>query len=338
MTDRILTPLIAVGLGFLVWLYTRSRDQEVLDNFKLPVELHVAADQAEWYELEVHRASEVQVSFTGPPSRIRELRSMLQHGEIRAQRTIAVPEERLNDARYAEVLRIDAAEIPVPPGIHVVVNESQNRIPITMRRLMERRLEVRLEHTAGERLSQAIVEPRTVLVRGPKEVLERCETISTQLYQVPSLPGGTEPTSLPSPVRVPMITEMGGRAVRVTPATVSARFTLAPEQKEHELRDVPIHFLYPASFPYRPQFRSEREGRISLRIRGPATQERPMKDLVKAYVDLTEGQFVAGTQAEERIRIYLPPGFKLAQEPPRLPAFELVPHQPVKAVERLLPP
>ena len=99
------------------------------------------------------------------------------------------------------------------------------------------------------------------------------------------------------------------------------RFTLKPRQKVHELVDVPVTFLCPANFPYRPLFNSDREARISLKVQGPASEERPT---VVAYVDLTTRKFGAGLHAEEPIRVQLPPGFQLAQEAPRLAAFKLV--------------
>ena len=36
MFDRLLSALVATGLALLVWLYARSRDQEILDNVPVP--------------------------------------------------------------------------------------------------------------------------------------------------------------------------------------------------------------------------------------------------------------------------------------------------------------
>ena len=67
MLDRVTTAFIAVGLAFLVWMYTRSRDEEVLDNYQVPVDVQVAPAQAELYELELSGPEQVPVSFSGPP-------------------------------------------------------------------------------------------------------------------------------------------------------------------------------------------------------------------------------------------------------------------------------
>lgn len=327
MVDRITTPLIAVGLAALVWMYTRSRDLESIDNVRIPVELQVSGSQADLYDLDVAGNPEVVASFVGPPSRLRELRARLHHGELRPQRVITVPDERLRDPRYAETLRVDAAEIPVPPGVHVVVNEVHNRIPITMTRLVEKQMKVEFRHAAGHRISQVAIEPPTVSVKGPMEVLERQDYLShpTVLYQLP-LDESERPSNAPITVTVALAREVFGRSVRVTPAEVAVKFVLVPDQKDFDLADVPIHFLTPQNFSLRPRFRSEREGFIRLRVRGPAASEKPATAAVKAYVDLTRRAFQPGMQPEEPIQVQLPPGFKLiGPEQPRLPAFELVP-------------
>jgi hypothetical protein len=321
MSDRIITPVIAVGLALLVWLYMRSRNQEVLDNYPVPVELQVASTQAEHYDLVVNGPGHIPVSFTGPYSRIRELRGLLQRGAVRIQRTVSVPEERLADARYIDVIRLDAAEVPVLPGVQAVIAENQNRIPILLRRLIEKRLPVRLSLTAEDRVERAVVEPNVVLVRGPKEVLEREDYVATELYPVPPQPA-TEPLVMEKPDRIRLVQELEGTPIRVTPPLVSVRLTLKPRQRIHELTDVPVHFLCPANFPYRPQFTSERAGKVTLRVLGPAIEERPT---VAAYLDLTARKFGSGLHAEEPVRVQLPAGFELAQEPPRVASFQLVP-------------
>src|SRR6185437_5647302 len=52
MFDRMLSLVVALSLALLVWLYARSRDQEVLDNVPVPVQVTLAPDQAELYQLE----------------------------------------------------------------------------------------------------------------------------------------------------------------------------------------------------------------------------------------------------------------------------------------------
>src|SRR6266511_4197863 len=143
MLDRIISALVALSLAFLVWLYARSRDQEILDNVPVPVEVTLARHQAEQFSLEVTGSCQVPVSFAGPPPRIRELRSMLQRGELQIEVTLTVPEDRQNEGRYLDTVRVEAGDVHPPPGVTPLVVEGRNRIPVTVHRLVERQLPVR---------------------------------------------------------------------------------------------------------------------------------------------------------------------------------------------------
>ena len=86
MIDRLLSALVAVTLAMLIWLYARSRDQEVLDHVPIPVEVTLGSGQSEQYDLEVVNPAAVLATFTGPPARIRELRGLLQRDRLRVPR------------------------------------------------------------------------------------------------------------------------------------------------------------------------------------------------------------------------------------------------------------
>jgi hypothetical protein len=321
MLDRLTNSLVALSLAFLVWLYVRSRDQEVLDNVSVPVQISLPPGQKERYELEISAPSQVPISFTGPPSRMRELRTLLQRGELRVEIVLPVPEERLEESRYSDTVRIEASDVHPPPGVTPLVLEGRNRIPVILHRLVERRLPVRFEHAGQERLGQAVIEPASVLVRGPQEILDRARAISTQ--PCTRLPGG-EPASSPQIVdmeSVPLVQELEGRPVRTVPTTVAVHVTVQPGQKLYELTDVPVQFLCPANFPLRPLFSDERAGKIVLRLLGPPGEEPPA---VSAFIDLSGRKWEPGLY-EEPLRLHLPKDFQLAQNPPKLVAFQLVP-------------
>src|SRR6516162_9707672 len=87
-SDRCISAGVALVLGFLVWLYARSRDQEMMDNVPIPVQIALAPGQGDNYDVEVTGPAQVVASFAGPPSRMRELRSLIQHGELFVQTTV----------------------------------------------------------------------------------------------------------------------------------------------------------------------------------------------------------------------------------------------------------
>ena len=66
--DRLISAAVSILLGFLVWLYARSRDQEMLDNVPVPVHIILSTSQADQYDLEVTGPSQVTASFAGAPA------------------------------------------------------------------------------------------------------------------------------------------------------------------------------------------------------------------------------------------------------------------------------
>jgi hypothetical protein len=326
MLDRVFSAVAALGMAALVWLYARSREQDLLDDIHVPVQITLAAGQAENYSLEVTGPAHVPVSFAGPPSRLRELRGLVQRGELRVEVTLAVPEAHQNEPRYHDTVRIDADDIHAPPGVTPILVEGRNRVPVTLHRLVERRLPVRFDRAPEDHVSQAVVEPATVVVRGPQEVLDHLHALPTQPFVLPGPPEGTvAETVVLGPVPLAEVAE--GKPVRATPESVTLRLTLQPKNKLYEV-EAPIHFLCPAGFPRRPRFRNERDGRVTVRLRGPASEEAPK---VSAYIDLTApGKFaVTGVSGlyDEPLQVQLPMGFQLAQPLPRFVAFELVPSE-----------
>jgi hypothetical protein len=319
MIDRALSLLVALSLALLVWLYARSRDQEMLDNVPVPVQVSVAHGQADHYSLEVTGPGQVLVSFTGPPTRIHDLQGMLQHNELQVTLTVAVPDEHLQDPRWCETLHVDGADVPAPAGVTAVVVEGHNRIPVTLHRLVERRLPVRFDSVTEEPAAAVVVEPSTVLVRGPQEVLDRARCIPTQPSELPPRPANASPQSA-AVGRVALVAELEGRPVSVVPCRVTVRVP-AQARKVYELANVPIHFLCPPDFPLRPRFFSDRDSRVSLRVQGPEQEEPPR---VYVFIDLTRGRFHSGNN-HEPLLIQLPRDFQLAQEWPREVSFELAP-------------
>jgi hypothetical protein len=323
MRQRLLEVLVALSLAFLVWLYTRSRDQEVLDRVPIPVQIQLAKPYAGNYDLEVNGHSRVAVSFSGPPSRIRELRRRLLRGLVQLSVTLTVPEERQNDASYRDSVRVDTDDIPVPPGVAAVAAEESTTIPYTIRRLAERILPVHLDYAGETRISQIKIEPATVTVRGPKDILDRIWSISTMPYALSQTPDASAGNNT---VRgeVSLVSELEGRPLQTTPKSVAFSFRVRPRQKTYEVTDVPVRFLCPPHYAFRPRFARDHSGKVNLRVQGPAGEESPP---VVAFVDLTSGTFGRGRNLEP-VRLQLPKEFTLVQETPPLVSFILEPVEP----------
>ncbi|MFO0878050.1 MAG: hypothetical protein U0840_11930 [Gemmataceae bacterium] len=319
MIDRLVSLVMAVCLALLIWLYARSREQDTLDNVPLPVELTLAPRQADLFSLEA-ADRQVVVSFTGPPQRIRELHLMLQRRELHVVKTLTVPDDRLSESRYSDAIEIEAADINAPVGVNVIALEGRNRVPFVLHRMIEKRLPVRFDNLRESLTSgPVLIEPATVLVRGPRELLDRVQFIPTQPSELP-----VRPVHLSSDAaaigRVPLVEELEGRPVRVSPPHVQVRVP-GKARKLYELTDVQVQFLCPPNFMLRPRFIDERSGKVNLKLLGPASEEAPK---VQVFIDLSKGKFVSGLN-HEPLQLQLPREYQLAQDPPRVVAFELLP-------------
>jgi hypothetical protein len=320
MLDRFISALVALSLALLVWLYMRSRDQEMLDNVQVPVHITLLSGQENYYDLEVEGPSQVPVSFTGPPSRIRELRNIVQRGELRVEVSLTVPADRLTENRYSDTVRIEGSDIHPPAGVIPLVIEGRNRIPVTFHRLIERRLPVRLEGTGDARFAQIHIEPAQVLVRGPQEILDHTRTIPTQPFAPPPRAETTHSPETVTAEAVPLVQEIKRRRIHTFPDTVRVRLTLQPREKLYELTEVPVQFLCPANFSLRPLFSDERSGKITIRLLGPPGEE---PSSVVAYIDLSARKWETGLY-EEPLKFHLPKDFQLAQSSRRLVTFQLI--------------
>jgi len=317
MLDRLLSVFVAIGLALLLWLYARSRDQEIFDNVAIPVQITLNGSQAEQFSLEAHGDGRVLATFTGPPSRIRDLRGIAQRGELHVALTYVIPEERLSEGRYSDTILVESSDIHAPAGVTPMMVEGRNRIPITINRVVERRLPVRFVHDHDEPIGRVALEPATVLVRGPQDVVDRAKEVFTQPSALPARPANAPPWAA-AVGRVALVQELENRPVRMTPDRVTVR---ALARQLYELKDVPITFLCPPDFMLRAHIPDGHPSKLQLRLWGPVQEEMPR---VQAYVDLTKGRYTSGW-THELLQIQLPKEFTLEQEPSRIIAFELLP-------------
>src|SRR5207248_2239471 len=235
----VLEAMVSVCLAFLVWLYTHSRMGDSTDFVQVPVQLQLAPGQRDHFAIESQTQSRVNVMFTGPYARIRDLRRKIQRGTVQAVVALTVPEEKQHENSYPDVARVSIADISVPAGVTVELAEDNASIPVMIHRLAERILPVRLDVTGEVRLSQIKIEPTTVTVRGPKAILDRTSFIATQplSLQADAERGSDEPLARE---QVELVTELEGRPIQTNPRSVQFRCKVAPKQRLYELRDVPV--------------------------------------------------------------------------------------------------
>jgi ribosomal protein L11 len=309
--------LVSVCLACLVWLYTHNRTRNSIDQVPVPVQVQLASHQRDLFVLEMPETSTVLVSFTGSQARIREVRRKLQRGLLKANLTATIPDAKKTEAMFTETLQVDEDAIAAPAGVKVEI--AQGSVAVTVHRLTERTLPVKLEVTGDAHVSHIKIEPASVLVRGPKAVLDHASYLPTKPYAVQVNLEAQSAAATEVRDQVPLVTELDGRPIVANPANVQVRFKAAPRLRIYELAEIPIHFLCPKDSPWRPRFGSDKDSKVTLKLIGPATEQAPP---VSAFVDLTSGNLARGRNLSP-LRLQLPKDFQLVEPATPLATFYL---------------
>ena len=323
--DRFSSLSVAFALALMAWLYGSNRDQEIIDNVNIPVVVTLNSLQQDSFVLDVVSNMKVRVSFSGSPIKIRELRRALEHDEFISKIEYSVTEDRVSEQKFGDNVVISESDIPVPQGVRARLVDSKNKIPVTVYRMGEKLIPVRLESgMEGSALSQILIEPSSVLVKGPIEILERTKSMPTHFTAIPFAPMAFQNNVLQS-VRVALVEELEGKPVRVLPAKVLIRSIPIPK-KTYELSDVSIRFLCPSNFAFKPRFTDERSAKLDIKIQGPVLSDLPK---ILAYIDLTVRPGTSGLNVES-VKLQLPPEFLLLEEFARERTIELIPLEAAK--------
>ncbi|MEI7684335.1 MAG: hypothetical protein WCL32_04860 [Planctomycetota bacterium] len=309
--------LVAWCLAFIVWMYMHSRSHQAIEHVQVPLAIQLLPSQRDHFMLELPNVPKATVTLSGPSSRMRELKKKLYNGQIQAVVQYTVPEDKQKESAFCDMANFEAAKLNVPPGIMVEWNDANLSIPVTVHRLVERTLPVKLDFTGDVRISNVKIEPATVTVRGPKVVLDRAQALNTLPFEL-SVPAEEDPKETQAREGVDLATELDGRAVQVTPSQVHLKCKVMPRKKIYEVTDLPIRFAIPDRFPWHARF-AETGGKLSLRIVGPAGEEVPR---VRAYVDLAQEVFGRGRNVSP-VRLELPKDFELVERRTPMAAFYL---------------
>jgi hypothetical protein len=320
--------LISLCFAFIVWLYIHSRGQQTLERVQIPVVVQLPPHQRDHFAIELPGSPKITASFSGSASRLRDLHRKIESGKVQAVVTYMISEDRQNESSICDILRVESSHLRVPPGVFAELHEESVPLPITVHRIVERTLPAKLEYSGDVRLSQLKLEPATVLVRGPKAVLDRAQYAPTAPY-VFSKPSEDLAESETRDV-AEVVTELEGRPIQTTPKQVTFKAKVQPKKRIYDVADLPIQFLTPPGFPFRVRFQDEKAAKTTLKVVGPTGEENPP---VLAFVDLTKGSFSPGRNLEP-LRLQLPKEFHpldarpilvtfVLEEPERLPAAQV---------------
>ncbi len=313
---------ISLCLAFILWLYLHGRTQTAIDHVQIPVQVQLSPSQRDQFVLETPPTPRVMVSFTGQNARLKQLRKKLQQGQIQANVIYHVPEDKTSETTYSTAVSIDTSHIDVPQGIVVEIVEASMLLPIVVHRIVERTIPVELEYTGAVRVTQIKIEPATVLVRGPKSVLDRADRIGTLPYAIAPPADDTDDPVVKDLVTV--ATELEGKGLKVTPRQVNVKCKVQPRKKWYKIADVPVQFLSPEQFPYRTKFAEEKGSVVTVKLMGPAGEEPPP---VFAFIDLTKESLGRGRNLQP-VRVQLPKEYQIVEMIPPQLAFYLEDPEP----------
>jgi hypothetical protein len=142
-----------------------------------------------WMAAQGYVCARVDITGSGDSDGLLRDEYLKQQGEAQ----FAVPEDKQNDSSYRDTVHIEQSDVPVPPGVMVNLCEAQNTVPVTVHRIVERPIPVRLESIGEGHISQIKMDPATVLVRGPQDILDQTRAIPTQPYPLPPAPAVPSP-------------------------------------------------------------------------------------------------------------------------------------------------
>ena len=260
MIDRILSSLAALSLALLVWLYARSRDQEILDNVTLPVQISLAQADADHYSLEVNGPAQAVVSFSGPAERIRELRGEVQRNELHVAVVVSIAGSAATSPLFRHGPHRNLARCRPRPASRRSSPQGRNRIPVTIRRLATQEMFVSFDSLQQAPPDSVVIEPKVVRhgaagsVRRASFDPDRAVAAADAAGRRAGRRGPHRPCRPRAGAGRPA--RPGGHADGHRPA---GRRACRPA-----LRNVPIHFLCPPDFTLRPEFFNDRDSRVSL--------------------------------------------------------------------------
>ena len=214
----------------------------------------------------------------------------------------------LPDSTEGDDVRLDVGpgDIELPRGVQVHVQDVQPRgleigLDSTFQRLVPVEAVVRLQAEAGHALGTIAVLPGTVRLFGPRDLIERIDSVRTLPLEVSRADGPLEQT-------LPLDTTAFGR-VRVTPATVMVRVEVE-EVGERTLTDVPVRLPSELAATARPARAS-----VEVQVRGAVSRLRALRrDSVTVLVDWSGGN----VPGRVRLRVLPPVGLKAVAMPDSL--------------------
>jgi len=294
LLNNMVAALMALAMALALWVFAYNFSYAPPAMFSVPV--RVPASQGWAVSMDGNDRQTVDVEIKYP----RRFQSQVEQlfrtdGAVYAQ---VRPGDALNEAGDdAQDIKVTLKEADLVVsralGINVIQFHPSN-ITLHYVREMRKSLEVlplKTDPPADYQVAYVpYCTPRTVTVRGPKNIISGATGIETELIDISApVPGPNLPewTVTATARLVPYVTVGNQRyPVTLSEETVQCRITLVRASIERTFENVPIMLLEPPDYPYVASLR-EGESATSVRVRGPASIVNSLKpENIVLYVDV----------------------------------------------------
>jgi hypothetical protein len=283
-------PLKLTSLGLSIFLWFLAEGEEP-GSALVPVDLTVRPPAG---RAVVHTAGPVRALVSGPRRELLKLHA----SPMRLTRI-------LPDTTAADEVRLEVGpgDLELPRGVDVHVQDVQPRaiavdLDSTFQRVVPVRALVRLQPGTSHVMSAIAVVPGTVRLLGPRDAIERIDSVQTEPLEVARADGPVEES-------LALDTSGFGR-VRVLPTAVTVRVDVEAVG-ERILRSVPVRLSSDLAAVIRPD-----RATVDVRVRGAAARLAGLaRDSVPVVVDWT-GPPGPG---RARLRVLAPAGLEAVALP-----------------------
>jgi len=286
-------PLKVTSLGLSVFLWFLAAGEEPASAL-VPVEVTVRPPAGRSV---MRTEGPVRALVTGPRRELLKLSTA-------PMRIVRI----LPDTTAADEVQVELSpgELELPRGVDVHVQDVEPRavaveLDSTFQRVVPVRAVVRLPPETGHVLSAIAVVPGTVRLLGPREAIQRIDSVRTEPLEIAQADGSVEETLA--------LDSSGFGRVRVLPAEVTVRVTIEAVG-ERTLTRVPVRLPSDLAAAVRPERTT-----VEVRVRGPAARlDGLSRDSVPVVVDWS------GPPGEGRaaLRVLAPAGLEARPLPDSL--------------------
>jgi hypothetical protein len=304
-------------LTLLIWIYAERR-QERRQTVRFPVELALNAP-----DRVILGPSDrfITAELRGPAAQLEAIKNRLLQSVEKPAVSLPIDQGLATGSNEIRTALIAADPLFRSHAISVDNTEPQT-LTVYVDQVVDREVPVRVApNVAGALDGNPVFDPPRVRVRGPKSELER--VASDGMLQVFADLAGRESLKTPGVHEeraVPLITQLRGEHVSVTPGKVNATLKVRPADVTLTWAFMPIWVNTPPGFTERYRVVMTNQTLKDVKLTGPAEvmsamQQETFRPKPKARLDVSNADLPAG---ETRVKVVqfddLPKGVSVAAE------------------------